>query len=141
MIRALAIALALVWSAPALAAVPKGVSLELYHWLEAVRAGDPVRVAALLPPGATLTVVTEGAIPAVPDTTLDRAALADALRSGQANALGLDRQLLLPRIRDTARVDGHWEAKDKRCPEVRWIFERVGKRWRLTRIVRVLLDC
>ncbi|GMV42462.1 MAG: hypothetical protein AMXMBFR64_41780 [Myxococcales bacterium] len=140
MIRSLALALALV-SASALAAPPKGVSTELSRWLKAVKSGEPDRVAALLPEGAALAVSTEGAIRATPERTLDRTSLADALRAGQADALGLDRHLLLPRARDLGRVEGRWEARDKRCPEVRWIFERVGKRWRLTRIVRVLLDC
>lgn len=140
MIRSFALALALV-SASALAAPPKGVTTELSRWLKAVKSGEPDRVAALLPEGAALTVSTEGAMPASPDRSLDRASLAGALRAGQANTLGLDRHLLLPRARDLLRVDGRWEARDKRCPEVRWIFERAGKRWRLTRIVRVLLDC
>lgn len=155
--RALLLLAALAWPAVAWGGPPAGVTAELGRWLRAVESGDPERVAALLPEGAAVVFETEGALPgtarpkacapaAGPESggaecSLDAAALREALRAGQGDALGLDRGLLLPRARSLTRVGEAWEARDPRCPEVRWVFERHGKAWRLARVVRVLLEC
>lgn len=112
----------------------------LETWKAAVRTGDAETVAALLPEGTTIRVRAVAGPGG--ERNLDGPALRAALEAGEWDALGLDRHLLLPRARDL-RKDGkdRMRAADPRCPEVTWVFARVGGAWRLVEVVRTYLAC
>lgn len=132
---------ALLLPAWALAAPPEQVVRELGLWRQAVVGGDPARIAGRMIKGQVIVFCQVGAGER-PSLSLDRVALRERLDAGQADSLGLDRLLLLPRQKDLKQdAQGRWVATDTRCPEVRWIFEKRGVRWRLTRVERHLLGC
>ena len=124
-------------------AAPRAATVELNAWRAAVKSGDAARIAHLLPEGATLTVRVRMSPTPAPDRTLSRDSLEAALKvSGGPNELGLSAQLMLPTAAELRRAEGgRYAAQNAKCPEVRWIFAPVGKRFVLVEIVRTLLDC
>lgn len=130
------------WQARASEA-PEALRRELGLWLEAVRSQDPSRICARLVKGQRIRFSTlADRDPQPGHQELDALALREQLEAGRAEELGLSPTLLLPGARELTRLaDGRYQASARRCPEVRWIFELCGARFRLVEVVRVLLSC
>jgi hypothetical protein len=129
-------------SVPAPAHPPRALINEITVWLKLVQIGNPDLIADRICPGVSLIIHTQGN-PSIPrEFSLTREELRKRLRSGQANVLGLSKQLLLPRIEDIRGLGrGRYSVTDLRCPEVTWIFGVQDGRWCLLEIVRRFLEC
>jgi hypothetical protein len=126
------------WAKP-----PQQMLNELALWREAVRTEKPATIAGRIPKNQFIQVKTVGHRERPHETIrLDSQEIRQRLEAGQADQLGLSPSLLLPRRMDLVQFNNsRWRASDKRCPEVVWIFEKKGARWRLTTIERHLLKC
>jgi hypothetical protein len=127
---------------PAAAHPPRSLINEIQVWLKLVQIGNADLIADRICLGDVLIIRTRGN-PSMPrEFTLTREELRKRLRSGQANMLGLSRQLLLPRIADIRGLGKErYSVTDLRCPEVTWIFGVRDGRWCLLEIVRSFLEC
>ena len=123
------------------AAPPPGARNALRTWKKVVLTGNWAKIAAQIPEGTTVRFRTDGYPRDERSRSLGRAQVFAALKAGQADQLGLDKLLLLPRLVDARKRGRSWEFTDRRCPEVTWIFQKDGARWRLVEVVRTLLGC
>lgn len=126
------------WAKP-----PQQMLSELALWREAVRTEKPATIAGRIPRNQSIQLKTMGHRDGPTEAIhLNAQEIRQRLESGQANQLGLSPSLLLPRRKDLVQYNNtRWRASDARCPEVVWIFEKRGTRWRLTTIERHLLKC
>jgi hypothetical protein len=127
---------------PAAAHPPRSLIKEIQVWLKLVQIGNVDLIADRICPGEVLIIRTRGN-PSIPrEFSLTRGELRKRLRAGQANVLGLSKQLLLPRIEDVRMLGKErYSVTNLRCPEVTWIFGVQDGRWCLLEIVRSFLEC
>ena len=113
---------------------------ELRAWVEAVRSGDPTRIASRVAGPVVFRAKMVEDRP--PEQTLDQAALLAALSADQGRLMGLAPHHLHPRPEDLFPVgNGTYRAAHANCPAVTWTFGQREGRWFLTEVDFTLLDC